>query len=243
MFQHVFQLAAEGAPKIIVGREVPRITGVHTDPVVPVGFHHAVLQGHLNDRPQVDPGTSGRDRIPVEHLRFRAAADAVVVRLFDLCALGEEQGDDLLIEEELRKPCPLLDRLGDGVEERFRRLRMDPGRQVRVVQGELPLGFEHQVGQLVRDVLSVLVYTPEGGRLPVGVPVRVRKIPGCRVDIHILGHAYPQALEQFHGLVLRDSTLFDVFLEEGIEVLIDPAVADRSADALFESGDGLDEPL
>ena len=120
---------------------------------------------------------------------------------------------------------------------------MDPGRQVRVVEGELPFGFEHQVGQLVRDVLSVLVHTPEGGRLPVGVPVRVRKIPGCRVDIHVLGHAYPQALEQFHGLVLRDSTLFDVFFEEGIEVLIDPAVADRSAYALFESGHGLDEPL
>ena len=120
---------------------------------------------------------------------------------------------------------------------------MDPGREVRVVQGEFPLRAQNEVSQVVGGIEAFFGLSADGDRLPVGIAL-VERAAGLReVEVDVLSHGDPEAFEQFFRLVFIDGAFFQVGFIVGVQVLVHPPVGDDGAGLLLDPGEELDEPL
>ena len=237
------QLFQEGFEELRPGLHGEGITGIGADALFAGLEHPAAEKDHLQAGCQVDAATAGREGVPVGHPDFGAARCRVIEGLVHARALGDEQGDDLLVIEELGVPRAVFHRGGHIPEEAFRAPAVQSGRQIGIMQGEFPLGPQDEVAQVIGGVLAVHGLAADGHGFPVGIALGEGVPLGHDVHLHELGHARPQAFQQFHGPVGRDGAPVEVGLVQGPEILVHAPVGDGRARALLETGEELDEPL
>ena len=120
---------------------------------------------------------------------------------------------------------------------------MDTGGQVGVVQRELALGLQDQVGQFVGGVAAVGGLATHGHGFPVSVTFVEGAAAGRDVHVDEFGHAHPHAFQQFDGLLVVQAAVFDVLLVVGVQVLVHTTVGDGGTGLLFDTGEHLHEPL
>ena len=140
-------------------------------------------------------------------------------------------------------PRAVFHRGGHIPEEAFRAPAVQSGRQIGIMQGEFPLGSQDEVAQVIGGVLAVHGLAADGHGFPVGIALGEGVPLGHDVHLHELGHARPQAFQQFHGSVGRDGAPVEVGLVQGPEILVHAPVGDGRARALLKTGEELDEPL
>ena len=219
------------------------IRGGDAELVVAVLLHLALAQGHLEGGGEVHIAAAGGVGVAVGHAGLGAAGNGVVEGLGEGAALGGVQRHDFLVVAELGEAGAVLDGLGDVVQVFIGGEGVHAGGEVRIVQRELPLGAEEEVGEVVGGVKAFAGLSADGHGFPVGIAF----VEGAALwaDVHVdeLGHADPHALEELHGGLFGDHAGFDVLLVVGIQVLVHAAVGNGGAGLLLDAGEHLGEPL
>ena len=232
-----------GVPELVPSLEVARVAGFCAQLLVAKFLHAAIAQHHFHRSGKVDVGAARGVGVAVGHAGFGAARNRVIQSFLEGSALGNVEGHDFFVIDELGEARAVLDGFGHVPQVTFGRAGMDAGREVGVVQGEFTLGLEDKVGQRVAGVAAIGGLAANGYGLPVGVAF-VESAAGGR-DVHVdeFGHAHPHAFQQFHGLGIVDLTFGAVFGVEGEEILIHAAVGNGGAGLLLDAREHLGKPL
>ena len=131
----VVLLGGVGLPELFPGGEVAHVTGLHGQQFVAVLLHAAVVEHQFHGGTKVHLGMAAGVGIHAGHTDLGAAGSGIVIDVFQGSALGQMQGDDLVVIEQLGEAAALLDHLGHSGQEALGRTAVHTGGQVGIMQG------------------------------------------------------------------------------------------------------------
>ena len=151
-------------------------------------------------------------------------------------------GDKLLVVEELGAAVSHLHHLGGGPEQLIRGIGVNPQADIGILEGELLLGAEDEVGQWIGGVPAVGGQAAQGKGLKVGVALVAARRALALVGNH-LAHLDEHAFQNLHGPLLREGAVLQARLVEGIEILVQSAQTHAAAVHVLQPVAHLEEPL
>ena len=185
----------------------------------------------------------GRDvRFPVGQADFATTRNAPVQGLLQRCAVGEIEGNDHLVVQQLRESLAVLDDFRDVMQKAVGRVGVDPDARFGTRERQRTRRFEDEVGQVVGRVLAVRRLAAETTSSNLANPSAPAAVTGfILISTHCAMFSQRQC-SNIHRRFFRDPALGDVLLVERPQVLIHPALS-HGARGLLDAVEHLAPPL